>query len=29
MASARDRALAPEVARETKHRILDTIAAIV
>src|SRR5678816_2803642 len=29
MASARDRALAPEVARETKHRILDTIAAMV
>ncbi len=29
MASARDRALSPAVARETKHRILDTIAAMV
>ena len=29
MASARDRALPPEVTRETKHRILDTIAAMV
>jgi 2-methylcitrate dehydratase PrpD len=29
MASARDRALPPDVARETKHRILDTIAAMV
>jgi 2-methylcitrate dehydratase PrpD len=29
MAEARTRALPPEVARETKHRILDTIAAMV
>jgi 2-methylcitrate dehydratase PrpD len=29
MASARERALPPEVARETRHRILDTIAAMV
>ena len=29
MASARDRALPPDVARETRHRILDTIAAMV
>jgi 2-methylcitrate dehydratase PrpD len=29
MASARQRALPPEVVRETKHRILDTIAAMV
>jgi 2-methylcitrate dehydratase PrpD len=29
MASARERALPPEVARETTHRILDTIAAMV
>jgi 2-methylcitrate dehydratase PrpD len=29
MASARDRALPADVARETKHRILDTIAAMV
>ena len=29
MAAARDRALPPDVARETKHRILDTIAAMV
>ena len=29
MAAARDRALPPDVARETRHRILDTIAAMV
>jgi 2-methylcitrate dehydratase PrpD len=29
MASARDRALPPDVGRETRHRILDTIAAMV
>jgi 2-methylcitrate dehydratase PrpD len=29
MASARDRALPADVARETRHRILDTIAAMV
>jgi 2-methylcitrate dehydratase PrpD len=29
MSSARDRALSPDVARETRHRILDTIAAMV
>jgi 2-methylcitrate dehydratase PrpD len=29
MASARTRALPPDVVRETKHRILDTIAAMV
>lgn len=29
MAAARERALPPDVARETKHRILDTIAAMV
>jgi 2-methylcitrate dehydratase PrpD len=29
MALARDRALPPDVARETRHRILDTIAAMV
>ena len=29
MTSARDRSLSPEVARETRHRILDTIAAMV
>ena len=29
MASARERALPPEIAREAKHRILDTIAAMV
>ena len=29
MASARERALPPEVTRETKHRILDTFAAMV
>jgi 2-methylcitrate dehydratase PrpD len=29
MATARERALPPEVARETRHRILDTIAAMV
>jgi 2-methylcitrate dehydratase PrpD len=29
MASARERVLPPEVARETRHRILDTIAAMV
>jgi 2-methylcitrate dehydratase PrpD len=29
MASARERALPPDVVRETKHRILDTIAAMV
>jgi len=29
MAAARDRALPAEVARETRHRILDTIAAMV
>jgi 2-methylcitrate dehydratase PrpD len=29
MASTRERALPPDVLRETKHRILDTIAAIV
>ena len=29
MAAARERSLPPEVARETKHRILDTLAAMV
>ena len=29
MAAARERALPPEIARETRHRILDTIAAMV
>src|SRR5262245_9173844 len=29
MASARERALPPDILRETKHRILDTIAAMV
>lgn len=29
MAQARDRPLAPDVAREAKHRILDTLAAMV
>src|SRR5262245_49596415 len=29
MAQARERALPPEVARDTRHRILDTIAAMV
>jgi 2-methylcitrate dehydratase PrpD len=29
MAAARDRALPPDVARETRHRILDTVAAMV
>jgi 2-methylcitrate dehydratase PrpD len=29
MAGARDRALPPDVAREAKHRILDTLAAMV
>ncbi|MGH8641287.1 MAG: MmgE/PrpD family protein, partial [Burkholderiales bacterium] len=29
MVEARERSLAPEVAREARHRILDTLAAMV